>query len=37
MDIERIERAAYLFVRRERWMEGKMRVTKFSERTNFDL
>ena len=37
MSIEKVERAAYLFVRREWWMERKMRVTKFSERTYFDL
>jgi len=37
MSIASIERTAYLFVRREWWMEGKMGVTKFSEPTNFDL
>jgi len=37
MGIKRIKGAAYLVVRREWWMEGKMRVTKFSERSNFDL
>jgi hypothetical protein len=37
MDTERNGGAAYLFVRGEWWMEGKMRVTKFSERANFDL
>lgn len=37
MDIDRRRRITYLFVGGEWWMEGKMRVTKFSERTNFDL
>ena len=37
MDTEGVERYAYLFVGRGWWMEGKMRVTKFFERTNFDL
>jgi len=37
MGIERREKSAYLFVRSEGWVEGKMRVTKFSYRANFDL
>jgi len=37
LGIERRGKTAYLFVGRGWWMEGKMRVTKFSYRTNFDL
>ena len=37
MDIDRRRKTAYLFVRGEWWMEGKMKVTKFSEPANFDL
>jgi len=37
MGVEKRGRTAYLFVRRGWWVEGKMGVTKFSYRTNFDL